>query len=159
MLPNCDAGEDSSESLDSKEVKPVIPKGNQPQMFTGRTDVETEAQNFGHLMGRDGSSERPWCWERLSAGGEESDRGWDGWMASPAQGTWVWTNSGRQWRSGKPGKLQFMGSQSVGHDLADEQQQIKYIWQSSSWHLVPNGNDIFQYISIQTVLMISETFL
>ena len=59
MLPNCDAGEDSSESLDSKEVKPVIPKGNQPRMFTGRIDAETEAQNFGHLMGRDGSSERP----------------------------------------------------------------------------------------------------
>ena len=38
---------------------------------------------------------RPWCWERLGAGGEGDDRGWDGWMASPAQWTWVWVNSGR----------------------------------------------------------------
>ena len=52
---------------------------------------------------------RPWCWERLRA--EEGDnRGWDGWMASPTQWTWVWVNSGRQWRTGKPGVLQSMGS-------------------------------------------------
>ena len=85
ILLNCDAGEDSSESLDSKEVKPVIPNGNQPWMFTGRTDAETERlmlklklQYFGHLIGRDSSSERPWCWERLGAGGDGSDRGWNG---------------------------------------------------------------------------------
>ena len=36
---------------------------------------------------------RPWCWERLRAGGEEGDRGWDGWMASPTQWTRVWVNS------------------------------------------------------------------
>ena len=38
---------------------------------------------------------RPWCWERLKAKGEEGNRGWDGWMASPIQWTWVWANSGR----------------------------------------------------------------
>ena len=43
---------------------------------------------------------RPWCWERLRAGGEGDDRGWDGWMASLTQWTWVWTNSGRYWRTG-----------------------------------------------------------
>ena len=37
---------------------------------------------------------RPWCWERLKAGGEGDDRGWDGWMASPTQWTWIWVNSG-----------------------------------------------------------------
>ena len=36
---------------------------------------------------------RPWCWERLRAGGEGDDRGWDCWMASPTQWTWVWVNS------------------------------------------------------------------
>ena len=46
---------------------------------------------------------RPWCWERLKAGGEGDDRGWDGWMASPIQWTWVWANSRRWWRTGKPG--------------------------------------------------------
>ena len=38
---------------------------------------------------------RPWCWERLRAGGEGDDRGWDGWMASPTQLTWIWANSRR----------------------------------------------------------------
>ena len=47
-----------------------------------------------------------WCWERLRAGGEGDDRGWDGWMASPTQWTWVWVNSGSWWWTGKPGVLQ-----------------------------------------------------
>ena len=49
---------------------------------------------------------RPWCWERLKAGGEGDDRGWDCWMASLTRWTWVWTSSGRWWRTGKPGVLQ-----------------------------------------------------
>ena len=60
--------------------------------------------------------EKTWCWERLRAKGEGGDRGWDGWMASPTQWTWTWANSGRQWRSGKPGVLLSMGSQRVGRD-------------------------------------------
>ena len=64
---------------------------------------------------------RPWCWERLRAGKEGDDRGWDGWMASPTQWAWVWANSGRQWRTGKPGALQFMGSQRVNHDQMTQQ--------------------------------------
>ena len=55
---------------------------------------------------------RRWCWERLRAEGEGDDRGWDGWMASLTQWTWVWTKSGREWRIRKPGVLQFMGLQS-----------------------------------------------
>ena len=56
---------------------------------------------------------RPWCWERLRVGREGDDRGWDGWMASPTQWTWVWANSGSWWWSGKPDVLGFMGSQRV----------------------------------------------
>ena len=67
---------------------------------------------------------RPWCWERLKARGEGDDRGWDGWMASPTQWTWVWANSRRWWRTGKPGVLQLMGLQRVRHELMTEQQQI-----------------------------------
>ena len=52
----------------------------------------------------------PWCWERLKAKGQEGSRGWDGWMASPTQWTWVWASSGSWWRTGKPGVLQSMGS-------------------------------------------------
>ena len=59
---------------------------------------------------------RPWCWEKLRAGGEGNDRGWDGWMASPTQWTWVWVNSGSWWWTGRPGVLQSMGSQRVWHD-------------------------------------------
>ena len=63
---------------------------------------------------------RPWCWERLKAGGEGNDRGWDGWMASPTQWTWVWVNSGSWWWAERPGILQSMGLQRVGHDWATE---------------------------------------
>ena len=55
---------------------------------------------------------RPWCWERLNAGGEGDDRGRDSWMASPTRWTWVWASSGSWWWTGKPGVLQSMGSQS-----------------------------------------------
>ena len=54
---------------------------------------------------------RPWCWERLRAG-EGDDRGWDSWMASPTQWTWVWVNSGSWWWTGRSGLLQFMRLQS-----------------------------------------------
>ena len=82
-------------------------------------------QYFGHLMRRANSFEKTWCWERLRAGGEGEDRGWDGWMASPIQWTWVWADSGRWWRTGKPGVLQSMGSQSVGHEWATTILRIK----------------------------------
>ena len=55
---------------------------------------------------------RPWCWEGLGAGGEGDNRGWDGWMVSLTQRTWVWVDSGSWWWTGSPGVLQFMGSQS-----------------------------------------------
>ena len=65
---------------------------------------------------------RPWCWERLRAG-EGGNRGWDSWMASPTQWTWVWANSERQWKAEAPGVLQFTGSQRVRHNRVSEQQQ------------------------------------
>ena len=63
---------------------------------------------------------RPWCWERLKAGEEEDDRGWDVWMASQTQWTWVWVSSGSWWWTGKPGVLQSTGSQRVGQDWANK---------------------------------------
>ena len=53
-------------------------------------------------------------------GGEGDDRGWDGWMASPTQWTWVWVNSGSWWWTGRPGVLWFMGLQRFGHDWTTE---------------------------------------
>ena len=71
---------------------------------------------------------RPWCWERLKAGGEGNNRGWDGWMASLTQWTLVWVNSRRRWRTGKPGMLRSIRSQRVGHNLVTE-------WQKCPWQV------------------------
>ena len=59
---------------------------------------------------------RPWCWKRLKEGGKRGGRGWDGWMTSPTQWTWVWVNSQSWWWTGKPGVLQSI----VGHDWVTE---------------------------------------
>ena len=82
--------------------------------------LKLKLQYFGHLMQRADSLEKTWYWERLKAGGEWDHRGWDGWMASPTQWTWVWVDSGSWWGTGRPGVLWFMGSQRVGHDWATE---------------------------------------
>ena len=63
---------------------------------------------------------RPWCLERLKAGEEGDDSGWDGWMASPTWWTWVWVSPGSWWWTGRPGVLPSMGSQRVRHDWATE---------------------------------------
>ena len=63
---------------------------------------------------------RPWCWERLKAGGEGDNRGWDGWVASLTWWTWVWAGSRSWWWTGRPGVLQSVGLQRVGHDWATE---------------------------------------
>ena len=59
---------------------------------------------------------RPWCWERLKAGGEGDDREWDGWMESPTWWTWVWVSSRSWWWTGKPSVLQSMELQRLRHD-------------------------------------------
>ena len=96
--------------MDCKEIPPVLTKGDQSWVFIGRTDVEAETPI---LLPPDGKElthlKRPWCWERLRAGGEGDDRGWDGWMASPTQWTWVWVNSGSWCWTGRPGVLRSMG--------------------------------------------------
>ena len=75
--------------------------------------LATSCEELTHLK-------RPWCWESLRAGGEEDDRGWDGRMASLIQWTWVWVDSGSWWWTGRPGVLQFMESQRVGHNWVTE---------------------------------------
>ena len=63
---------------------------------------------------------RPWCWERLKAGREGDDRGWDVWMASPTRWTGVWASSRSWWWTGKPGVLPPMRPQRVRHDWETE---------------------------------------
>ena len=91
--------------LDCKENKPVYPKGNQSWIFIGRTDLKLKLQYFISSWCEELSHwKRPWCWERLKAVGEGEVRGWDGWMASLTQWTWVWASSGSWWWTGKPGE-------------------------------------------------------
>ena len=81
--------------------------------------LNLKLQYFGHLMGRT-DSEIPFCWERLKARGKGGNRGWDDWMALLMRWTWVWAGSGSWWWTGKPGVLQSIGLQRVGHNWATE---------------------------------------
>ena len=116
--------------LDCKEIQPVHPKGDQSWVFTGRTDVEANSNILAIWCEELTHLKRPWCWERLRAGGEGDDRGWDGWMASPTRWTWVWVNSGSWWWTGSPGVLWFMGLQRVRHDWVTElhRGQLRNCW-------------------------------
>ena len=85
--------------------------------------LKLKLQYFGHLMWRANSQKRQdpdagkdWSQE------EKGMTGWDGWMASLTQWTWVSASSGRWWRTGKPGALQSMGSQRVEHNWLTAQQ-------------------------------------
>ena len=104
----------------ARRSKESILKETSPGCSLEGLMLKLKLQYFGHLMRRADSFERPWCWERLRAGGDGDDRGWDGWMASPTQWTWVWVNSGNWWWTGRPSMLRFMGSQRVRHDWATE---------------------------------------
>ena len=109
--------------LDCKEIQPVHPKGNQSWIFTGRTDAKSFSWSWNSntlttWWKEPTHCKRPWCWERLKVGEEGDDRGWDGWMESSTPWTWIWASSGSWWWIGKPGMLQSMGLQRVGHDWA-----------------------------------------
>ena len=121
MLLNCGAGEDSWGSL-GLQGDPTSPSSRKSVLNVHCKDwcwswnsntLATWWEELTHLK-------RPWCWERLKAGGEGDDRGWDGWMASLTPWTRVWVNSGSCWRTGRPGVLQSIGSQRVRHDWATE---------------------------------------
>ena len=121
MLLNCGVGEDSSESL-GWQGDPTNPSQRKSVLNIHWKDwcwrwnsntLTTWCEELTDLK-------RPWCWERLKAGGEGDDRGWDGWMASLTQWTWVWVNSGSWWWTGRPGVLQFTGSQRVGYNWVTE---------------------------------------
>ena len=95
-------------------------------MFIGQT--EAEANTLANWCKEPTLWKRTWHWERVRTGGEWGERGWDVCMAL-TQWTWVWANIRRQWRTGKPGVLPFMGLQRVVHDWATEQQDfLKLKW-------------------------------
>ena len=98
--------------------------------------LKLKLQYFGHLMQKELTHlKRPWYWERLKVGGEGDNKGWDGWMASPIQWTWVWVNSGSWWWMGKPGMLQSRESQRVRHDWETELTELNtYTRNVEKWY-------------------------
>ena len=116
------------------------------------------------------------------------DRGGDDWMASLNQWTWVWVNSGSWWWTGRPGVLQFMGSQRVRHDWVTELNWIygggnedngdlivfslslrnswpllSHVFGLSSWlmflfHLMPSAINSFSFISLLSMTLVSQNF-
>ena len=113
MLLNCNAGEDSGDPLDCKEIQPVHPKGDQSWIFFVRIDAEAEtlvlwppdAKNL--LVGIDPDAGKDWRWEEKGRTKDEMV-GWHHWLNDV---TWVWINSGSWWWTGRPGVLQSMGWQ------------------------------------------------
>ena len=103
---------------------------------------------------------RRWCWERLRAG-EGDDKGWDGWMASPTQRTWVWVDSG-SW----PGVLRFMGSQNRTR-LSDWTGMFsRFIWTyvapylKTAFFLRLNNVPLFVYIKFcLSIFLLSDTWV
>ena len=117
MLLKCGVGEDScgvgevpwtARSSNQSILKEISPEYSLEGTMLKLQYLATWCEELIHLK-------RPWCWERLKVGGEGDNRGWGGWMASLTQWTWVWVNSGSWWWTGRPGVLQSMGSQRVGH--------------------------------------------
>ena len=107
--------------LDCKENQSVHPKGDQSWMLFLGLIFEAETPIFwlpdakSWLIWKDPDAGKDWGHE-----GEWDDGGWDGWMASPSRWAWFWVNSGSWWWTGRPGMLQSMGSQRVGHDWVNE---------------------------------------
>ena len=95
--------------LDCKEIQPGHSK-DQSWVFIGSTDVEAETPKLWPPDAELTHWKRPWCWEGLGEGGEGDDRGWDGWMTSLTQCTWVWVTSGGWCWTGKPAMLQYLES-------------------------------------------------
>ena len=127
MLLNCGVGEDSWESL-GLQGDPTSPSQRKSVLnihwkdwcWSWNSDtLDTWCEELSHWK-------RPWCWERLKAGGEGHDRGWDGGMVSLTWWTWVWASSGSWQWTGKPGVLQSMGSQRPRHNWVTENNSYRF---------------------------------
>ena len=118
--------------LDSKEIQPVHPKGDQSWIFIGRTDAEAETPILwtpdvkSWLLGKDPDAGKDW---------RREEKG----MTEDEMVEWVWVNSGREWTTEEMGVLQSMGSRRVGHDLATQKQQFfrtqLSLWSNSHPHM------------------------
>ena len=104
--------------LDCKDIQSVNPKGNQSWIFIIRTDAVAETPILWHLMWRTDSFEKSLIWQVEG----RRRKGWDDWMASLTQRTWVWVNSGSCWWTRKTGVLQ-----SMGHKESDTTKWLNWL--------------------------------
>ena len=104
--------------------------------------LKLKLRYFGNLMWRTGSLEKTLMLGNLKVRRKGDDREWDGWIASLTQWTWVWASSESWWWIGKPGVLQSMGSQRVGHDWVTELNCTKIkIIKIKNWYLIVKYED------------------
>ena len=122
--------------LDCKEIQPVHSE-DQPWYFFGRNNAKAETSTLATSCEELTHWKGLWCWEGLGAGGEGDDREWDGWMASRTRLTWVWVNSRSWWWTGRPGVLQFMGSQRIRHYRVTELNWGKLLGTARDRTLIP----------------------
>ena len=122
--------------LDSKEIKPSFLKEINPEYSLERLMLKLKLQYFGHMMwrtdlfGKDPDAGKDWRWEEKGTT--------DGWIASLTRWTWVWLSSRSLWWTGRPGVLQSMESQRVGHDS----DWTELNWDSQHKHFITGGTQV-----------------
>ena len=127
--------------LDSKEIKPVNPKGNQPWLFIGRTDGKAEAPVLWHpdvkrqLIGKDPDAGKDWGQEEKGAA-ENEMVGWHHWLNGHVFEQTLGDSKGH----GSLVCCSPWGHKRVGHNLVTEQQQQKgWDWKvGASFHFIPS---------------------
>ena len=142
MLLNCVLEKTLESSLDCKEIQPVHPKGIQSWIFIWRNEAEAEAPILrppdvkNQLIGKDPDAGKDW---------RQEEKGWQSMMVEWITGStdMSLTNSRRWWRIGRPGMLQSLGSQRVGHNQETEQQQAQWIYTDGirSWISAPKSRN------------------
>ena len=124
MVLNCGVGEDAWESL-GLQGDPTSQSGRKSVLYIYWKDwcwnwnsdtLATWCKELTYWK----KKKKPWCWERLKAGGEGDNTGWDGWMASLTQWSWVWVSSGSWWWTGRPSILQSMALERFRHGWVTE---------------------------------------
>ena len=89
----------------ARRSNPSILKKISPEYSLEGLMLKLKLQSSGHLMWGTDSFEKTLMLGKIKGSRRRDDRGWDGWMASPTQWTWVWVNSRSWWWTGKPGML------------------------------------------------------
>ena len=120
MLLNCGVREGLRVPWTARISNQSILREINPECSLEGLMLKLKLQYFGHLMRRADSFDKTLMLGKIEGRRRRGNRGWYGCMASLTQWTWIWVNSGSWWCTGRPGVLQFMGSQRVGHDWATE---------------------------------------